>query len=152
MENLENKVMDLRSILASVLKCSVTEVELIENCQYDFNMIIESIRSSSLPVTLESVCTEIYYTGVAFISDAVEKTHSAMLEEINSQEDCAVKGEKTKELEKISSLNPEEDIKLYYNSVATRISIPDDGLLDVYNEYFKDVLQQAGKDMGIEIE
>ena len=138
------------SLLCNFLDCGYLDLYILDDTDEDFLMeAIENLKFNGLSPTLNMITDEMFNMVKGEIIAALE----VRIDELGSDEANGYAGEyELTELEKIKTLNPEEDIEWFCNCLDTSIYfICSDEKEAIYREYFGDLIDELESKMGFDI-
>lgn len=101
--------MEMNEMMAQMLKCSVSDLEVIKDCKLDMReLMIESCKLKNEMPDFCDLLEEIFETGISMLWTAIDKVKMATT---------------GYEHDLLESLNPEEDIDYSTNYMCAEISI-----------------------------
>lgn len=141
-------MMEVEELFANLLNCNTEDWACLENINTDIREIAKRIAENEgrMP-DLEDILDEIFKDGIKMMELAVEDKIQEY--EILCKHNSDNKEEK-EILEKLKTLNPEEDMTYYVNYLDSNMSIIKNK--DIYEEYFANTIVEIEDMTGYSIQ
>lgn len=135
-------------LLCELLECGTADLSIIDGCEYDISDIIAEAKGYSENITLATYVIAIRNLLHNEIDYLIKRRIKEIDEEIfNLEGDTKLINDLNEIKYKLQSLNPYEDFELYFNYLATDISIIHNE--EVYKYYLKSELEMLIGDSGL---
>lgn len=136
----------------AILDCGSLDLNILDDVEYDFYDIVERLRMEGIPVTLDSIVTEIFLQGISDINNALSETiEETEIDLVNAKidKDEALINELEDKLENLKELEPDRDIEWYFNYLDTHIYFVNNN--EIYRDYLSEVIDSVENNMGFSI-
>lgn len=143
----------MEELLCVLLGCCRGDLLVLKNVGYNLGEIAEQLKMEGLQPSLNMVTDEIFWKGQSELAEAVEKKLQEKLQELENLLDemdyarCAEQfNQLQEEIEKLESLNPENDMDWFCNYLDTSCWFSNNE--DIYQEYLAAEIKAIENNMG----
>ncbi len=130
-------------LLCELLDCGTSDVDILEDIEYDVSDLVEYCDMNFEKVTLEGLVICAFSFGLRDFRKSIDK-RIKVLESAES----LTKAEK-KELKSLKQLDPENDSEWYFNYLDTSIWFNENN--ELYKKYCQEELDEFYENTGYEI-
>lgn len=140
-------------ILMELLECGILDLNMLDDCEYDFYDVLEECHS----FTSEPKFCDILYGAICIyqrniqnkIDDRISELNDLMEEfDDNGEADTEEFADYEEEQRALESLNPNEDIEHFINFIDTSIYIRDEQKKVIYSKYLSDAINEENQEIG----
>ena len=145
--------MSKEEILMELLECGSLDLNMLDECEYNFYDILEECNS----FTEKPKFCDILYGAICIyqknISNKIDERISELddlMEELDDQglADTEEFAEYEEEQKALKELDPYEDITNFINYIDTSIGIPDENKKEIYSKYLSDIINEEDEQIG----
>lgn len=143
----------MEELLCALLDCFSLDLLVLKNVGYDLGEIVKQLQSEGLQPSLNMITSEIFWKGQQELTEAVKEKlqekkqeQESLLEETDCSECAEQYNQLQEEIEKLESLNPEDDMSWFCNKLDTLCWFSNNG--EIYREYLADEIKGIEDNMG----
>ena len=144
-------------LLSSILGCGYLDLSVLDDCEYDFDEMIEECKFNFGEISLNGLARTMFEMGIRdieeWINNRIEEIKGEMeyfyFEDGENEEDDEEYMMLREELEELEELKPWEDIESFHNYLDTSIYFVDNE--ETYNTYCGEALKEFEENTGYSI-
>lgn len=138
-----------KELLRALLCCGNDDLSMLDDTEYDFFDVIQSIWNDDAIPTLNRIMEEIFIFGIIDLKDAIENKISEYEDELKWLDPQEAKALDIKNIiNALKYLNPDEDVEYYCNCQDTSVSLYDPD--DTYKQFLSKEISEIERKMGFE--
>lgn len=144
--NLEQQNRVMRDLLTALLKCGWMDLDILLDCQYDFDELVDDFRDNfgaTTTIDVNNLAYAMFDKGKSEIRQFIEDRIETLKDEDELSE------EEQQELDALQGLEPYEDIESFHNFIDTSVYFSDNQ--ELYEKYCSEALDTFTKNTGFSL-
>ena len=127
-----NQMTQKDCILTKILGCGSSDLEILEDINYDLDEIIDELQTEGC-LSFTELIRAVFYKGIDELKDKVQEYLQDLWNELKEGDDAEIQ----KSIDEIETLNPEEDVEFFINYLDTHIYFNNYEKEEIYHRYFE---------------